>query len=296
LAAATDGSLRRWDIDTAAAAGLVTMPPANALAADLSGDWVAAGGVDGVLRVLTWPPTSSADLAGHGGHVSAVAVSLDGKLIVTGCADKYIRLFDGAEGTAIRSLSTSPDAVAAVAVNGNASLVAGGTTSGAIKLYSAVDGVPLGSLSGHKGAITSVDFHGDGEQLASAAADGTIRLWTLPEPPRTLDGHTASVKAVAIAADGSTVATASDDKSVRVWGLGAPPEDEKAKVESLRIEQPDAPTSVALRADGKQLATGDINGLLRLFDPATGATMRTLGAHHTAISALDYHRENQLLL
>ena len=55
------------------------------------------------------------------------------------------------------------------------------------------------------------------------------------------------------------------------WGW-AGPEAEPA----VQADSPTSPTSVAFSADGEVIATGESRGTVRLWDPATGAALRTL--------------------
>ena len=60
---------------------------------------------------------------------------------------------------------------------------------------------------------------------------------------------------------------------------------EKEQRSKLQKATQDAPMSVALRADGKQLASGSDDETLKLWDVATGKEISILGEHRGCVGA-----------
>ncbi len=292
-AAAADGSLRDWNADTGATGGAIYTPKLNALAGPKLGNWLVAGGDDGMLRRIDWPPLQSQTLGSHSQGVTAVVLLPEGA-VVTATANGTVQLFD-AEGQALRQFAGVTHAVTSLTAGSHGRLVAAADDSGGVQLWSVSDGANQGRLTGHTGAVHDVAFHPQGKQLATAGADGTIRLWEFPAQPRVFEAHTQTIQSLAIGADGKTLITASTDQTVRRWNLAIKPFEEKADSPQT-FQQSSAPSVVALRADGTQLATADAQGTIRLINPADGAVQAELGAHTGAITSLRYHPDEELLL
>lgn len=71
---------------------------------DPSGSRIASGGRNGVLDIIDLEGNRLADLAGHSGDVWSVAFDRSGRLLVSGSADKTLRLWNSQTGELIVSL------------------------------------------------------------------------------------------------------------------------------------------------------------------------------------------------
>jgi len=110
---------------------------------------------------------------------NAIAVSPDGRQLLTGYFQHRLRLWDietgkvlrelGEKGIAVYNATFSPDGKLIVAVVGQTS----------IHVWSAATGDELACFRGHRGWISGVDVSPDGKFLASAGADTSVLIWDL---------------------------------------------------------------------------------------------------------------------
>ena len=161
---------------------------------------------------------------GHGNAVQSVAYSARGTVIVSGSADKTVKLWNAADYSLIRTYRGHKDFISSVAAAADGAHIASGSFDKTVKIWSATEGGNTRTLRGHRGRITGVAFSPDSLMLASASEDGTARLWDWKRGRliRTLAGHTGAVKAVVFSPDGKRVATAGEDGTVRLWDATAP--------------------------------------------------------------------------
>ena len=149
-------------------------------------------------------------------------------------------------------------------------------------------GEGLRLLEGHAGDVTAAAFSPDGRRLVTGSQDGTARLWDGADGAAlaVLRGHEGTVTCVAFSPDGGRVASAGTDRTVRVW-------DAASAVELARLHIADpgvwsrgwssdggswevhAVAGVAFSADGRHLLTLSERDRIRVWDPATGACLRT---------------------
>src|SRR5207253_6519788 len=140
---------------------------------------------------------ASADLAGHGGPVRALAVSADGKRVVSGSFDTSVILWSLATESAEQVLRFHSDAVNAAIFLPDGRIATAGADA-RIAIWTAGRQQPDQVLQGHRAPIAGLAVSPDGSMLASASWDSTVRLWSLRSSTgRVLEGHSQNVNGVA---------------------------------------------------------------------------------------------------
>jgi hypothetical protein len=204
-------------------------------------------------------------LSGHVAGVLAVSFSPDGTCIVTGLADKTVRLWNAATGQPLcEPLRGHIGAVSSVSFSPDGKHIASGSYDKTIRLWDVATRQPLGEpFRGHTHSITSVSFAPDGTRIATGSCDDTVRLWDVAtrqpigEPFR---GHTARVNSVSFSPDGTRIVSGSSDNTVRMWDeatgqlCGEPLRGHTAWVNSVSFS-PDG-TCIASGSDDKTIRCG----------------------------------------
>lgn len=114
----------------------ITEDVASAIGFSPSGDWLASGGDDNVIRVRTMPEGKlEKELRGHQGRVTAVAFSHDGKTLVTSASDATTRLWHLATWRELGTLHHG-EIFHALEFSANDRILRGKTESGAWREFS----------------------------------------------------------------------------------------------------------------------------------------------------------------
>src|SRR6185369_5093587 len=229
-----------------------------------------------MTALLTSVIPAYAQLTGHGGPVRSIAISADGKTVLSGSFDTAAIRWSLASGSAEQVLRFHADAVNAVAFLKDGRMATAGADA-KIALWTAGRQQPDEILEGHTAPIVALAVSPDGAMLASAAWDGTARLWPLGGgTKRVLEGHSQNVNGVAFTPDGKSLVSVSYDLTVRIWPLSDGPPD--------IITLPAPLNAVAVAPDG-EIVTGGADGKVR-FVSAAAKDVGEVQAGTTPIIAL----------
>ena len=120
---------------------------------------------------------ASITLRGHEGFVQSVAISPDGKLIVSGGYDNTVRLWDIQGNPIGQPFPGHENDVTSVAISPDGKLIVSGGDDNTVRLWD-IQGNPIGQpFPGHESYVTSVAFSPDGKLIVSGSWDHTVRLW-----------------------------------------------------------------------------------------------------------------------
>jgi WD40 repeat protein len=181
-------------------------------------------------------------LDGHTGPVSGVAISADGTQVVSGSADKTVKIWLLESGAVTRQFET-PAPIHDLCLT--------------------LDGKQI--ITAHEDNLIRV--------WNIAAPDPAPAEGEAEKPVREIKGHSKPVRSVAlILPTGTQLVSGSDDNTARIWNLA-----NGAAVRSLNHGGP--VVSVAARPDGKYLASASSNNTAKLWETANGKQIAELRGH-----------------
>jgi WD40 repeat protein len=270
------------------------------------GEQAVSCGLDGTVKL--WDARSGRfvkDLVSGGGELFAVSADAAGRRIAATGYDGRIWIADLKKNSK-RVLSGFRGWSAGVALSPDSRCVAAWSMDGDIWIFDADTGERAKTLKGQpKKWGMALAWSPDGKTLAAARA--VISLWDVESGKviRTLEGHEDFVRALTFSPEGRTLASASMDRSIRVWNLDKGKEAYVLKPEGFAFyadsELVTAPiplpaTAAAFSPDGKWLATGGADRIIRLWDAGTGSLKKELKGHRNAVMALAFFPDGSRLL
>lgn len=138
--------------------------------------------------------------------------------MLTGCADKIIRIFD-TSGKLLRSIKDSKDVVRALCKlppsHSSGAQFASASNDGVVRLHT-IQGDLVAELHGHESFIYSLAVLPSGE-LVSSGEDRTVRVWNGTQCVQTITHPAISVWGVAACKENGDIVTGASDRITRVF-------------------------------------------------------------------------------
>jgi WD40 repeat protein len=250
----------------------------------------------------------------EGAHwMNRLAISADGKRLLTSGLNPQIQLWDTDQGKRLRVFSGhAPPNVPYVAFLADGRHVISGGQDGTIRVWELETGRQVHRFRAHEKGITTMDVSPDGKLAVCASGhkhkktdyDTTysIRLIDLGSMKeiRRLNGHGGLVDSVAFSPDGKQILSGSWDKSVRLWDVASGRQIRKMTGHRDYIRwvcfSPNgryalsAGGGTVLRADGHAAGMTDA---IHLWDLESGRAVQKFEGHKNFISSVVFHPTGQ---
>ena len=151
------------------------------------------------------------------------------------------------------------------------------------------------------GEMFATAFSKDGQQLAAGGHDGIVRVWNSPSGMllHELRGHLGEVNCVAFSPDGRYLFSGGEDDTLRVWKLKEPTKNGTNFSSSLPgrvlLQHAADILTVAVSPDGRYVATGGRDKLIKISDSMSGSARWETAGHSNDVSAVAFSPDGSRL-
>jgi WD40 repeat protein len=226
-----------------------------------------------------------------GAPVNDIDVDSTGRLVAAALDDGRVRTWAIGSGRPLKTFRLARGAALSVALDREGRRLLGtGNAGAAIWSAASPTAKPLVTFDSSERALAGA-FSPDGKLVATGDYDGVVRLWRAKtgsldqalEPP----GNPSPITSVAFDADGSKLVAAIGSRAI-VWRLGS----KKARVVGTH---PSPLWAVAFSPDGVHIATGDEDGVVRIWSLEKPGVVE-LNGHEGVIRGLAFGRDGRTLV
>ena len=155
----------------------------------------------------------------HSDTVFGIEFSRDGKFLVSGAADKFVKQFEVESHKLVRAYEGHTHHVLGVSFKGDGSRIASAGADNAIKIWNVETGEQHRTIQNYTKQVTSIHFIGATDNVVSSGGDKTVKMHRAGDGGnyRNFAGMPDFVYAVACTRDEAVVVAGGEDGVFRVW-------------------------------------------------------------------------------
>lgn len=239
---------------------------------------------------------------GHNRAISALAISPDGKVLVSGSADsrserlsqRTIRIWNLKNMQLLHQLNSGNTPITALAIEPSGNVFASGSQGGTLKFWQLSTGKLLHTIPAtHRNAIQSLAIHPDGQQLAAGGTDGIVRLWDLQSYDllTAFDPGKTPVSAIAFSADGKYLVGGSQGGTLRIWRLA-----DGEIVHVLAGVHQGSIVGLAMPTTGQEFISSSSDGIIKRWDLLTGELLEPFDRENTSLHSISMSQNTAILV
>ncbi|KAJ1409816.1 WD40/YVTN repeat-like-containing domain superfamily [Sesbania bispinosa] len=241
------------------------------------------------------------ELHGHKDSVASLAFSYDGQLLASGCLGGIIKVWDVSGNLEGKKLEGPEGDIQWLRWHPRGHILLAGSENSHIWMWNADKATLLNTFIGHFRSVTCGDFTPDGKIICTGSDDATLRVWnpksgenihvvqgpnvvadpgpaTMVIDNNALASHSDSVECVGFAPSVSWAAVGGMDKKLIIWDI-------EHLLPRGTCEHEDGVTCLAWLG-ASYVATGCMDGKVRLWDSRSGECVKTFKGHSEGISSL----------
>ncbi|EAL60740.1 hypothetical protein DDB_G0293412 [Dictyostelium discoideum AX4] len=152
------------------------------------------------------------------GKILSMALSFDGKYLVTGGEEKLIKVWDTESMQVVETFKGHKDVISALTFRKGTYTLYSGSNDRTIKIWDLSQMAFVDTRYGHQSPITAMDSLSR-ERCISVSTDKTVRVWKIPEESQLIfRGHTHSVDCCVLVAEDKFL-TGSQEGSIALWNV-----------------------------------------------------------------------------
>jgi WD40 repeat protein len=155
----------------------------------------------------------------HSDTVFSVAFSRDGNYLASSAADRFVKVFQVADGAFVRSFEGHTHHVLGVSWSADGRTLASSGADNVVKVWSVKTGDQQRTIAGFGKEVTSITFVADGVNILASSGDKNVHVKRTDNGGnvRVLSGGSDFMYAVGSSGDGKVFVAGGQDSVLRIW-------------------------------------------------------------------------------
>ncbi|KIK38346.1 hypothetical protein CY34DRAFT_809425 [Suillus luteus UH-Slu-Lm8-n1] len=231
-------------------------------------------------------------LEGHVSGTCGLAVSMDGRRIVSGAGGGKIIIWDADTKEIIRCLSHHAGWVTFIQFSPDEKRLASAAFDGTLKIWDTETWELVFNIDDHQDGIETVAYSPNGTKIASGSYDQTVRIWNATTGKQQTQplSHDAVVRSIVWSPDSRRLISACKDGRIYFWSaptgaqLGSPL---RAHLDVINL--------LAISPDGELIASASADHTARLWSTSTRKPIGRVLQHDDQVTTIAFSPDGQLV-
>ena len=231
----------------------------------------------------------------QGDGISDAVPSPDGTLLAISRESGMVQIYDSKTWEEIMAFQGHTDWVWDLAFSPDGKKVTSGSFDQTAIIWDLETGEKLVSLSGHETSINAVAFSPDGSYVVTAGNDN-LRIWNAVTGEELISLGSNSSRGASFNPEGSILAVDQGIPTIRLWDFQSLISSNTFTESFHLLTGVSNPINItAFNPDGDLLATGDVNGWVKVYNLSNYKEEFSLNSHSANVGDVEFSPDGKLL-
>lgn len=225
--------------------------------------------------------------------LNALAISPDGKYLISGGIFGHITIWEVSTGSKITTLKSiwKNEPINSIAFSGDGDRMVTGTEDGSLQIWNFNNRRIVKSLKGHSSRVNSVAMGPNGRLIVSGSSDGSLILWdAFTDSLKTLQKVSSGISSVALSSDGKFVLSADADHGIKLWNTKTGKKIRNFQGHNGKVK------SISFSPDNRHFVSGGEKSTILIWDLMAGSILKSFPAKNAAINSIRYSFNGNYIL
>ncbi|MDH3943673.1 MAG: WD40 repeat domain-containing protein [Anaerolineae bacterium] len=266
------------------------------------GDYLISYGFDQLIRVFeTTNMKKINEIAEYTGQINTLVWDPEGWEIASGGNDSNINIWELESGNLRLMLKDHITSIRSIAWSADGKYIASGGYDGTVIIWDAINGTNVQEWKMRGGSVFDIAWHPIERLLAISTSYGDIVIWEADNwrEYRGFRGHDGNVETIAWAPGGEYLGSGGSDGVINLWDFegilptvslsGHGPDPGQGLVPNRTVY------SLAWHPEGNLLASGGVDGMVRIWDPLLSKQLEMLVSSQSWIMSVAWSPDGKYI-